>query len=398
MKISLAFFSQNHTRFWQLLLPLLFTVLTLVIAAGFLFRTEDEPPRKIVQSSQPVVVTGMTVTQSAEPPPLRLHGTVTPRYRLQLSTEVSGKVVFLNRKFVVGGYVKAGELLIGLDDSSYRYELTALKAELASADLELQREMERASLAARDWREFGHGIAPPLVLRTPQLAAARATFEKAEADLKRATLEQQKTAIRAPFDALVVGLTVSPGSVVSAGAPVAELFSTSSAEIRLPVSPQQAALIRLPAAGEQEAVTISWKQGTRPMLRQGYLVRSEGFFDPHSRFTHALVEVPDPYALQGAETALAMGRFVEVALPLVSLTGAVQLPETALVDEHHILRVNSYQQLEYVPVTLVHRYGDSIVVTGALKAGDTIVSVPPAYPVAGMKVRVVPAEKDPSHG
>ena len=75
----------------------------------------------------------------------------------------------------------------------------------ASADIEL--ELGRQDLAKKDYKELEGTISSEyktLVLREPQLNTARARVESAQAAVRRAELDLERTRIRAPFAAHII--------------------------------------------------------------------------------------------------------------------------------------------------------------------------------------------------
>ena len=113
----------------------------------------------------------------------------------------------------------------------------------ASADLDL--ELGRQELARQDYEELKGTISSEyetLVLRAPQLNTARARVEAAEANARRAELDLERTRIRAPFAAHILGREVNVGSQVAPGEALGRLVGIESywAEVAVPVVEQVA--------------------------------------------------------------------------------------------------------------------------------------------------------------
>jgi len=110
------------------------------------------------------------------------QGSVAPRREIDLVVQVSGQVTKVNPGFVEGGFFKAGEPLLTIDDRDYQLALIRAKARVAEAAQLLATEKGRARQAQREWRDLGNDEANDLFLRKPQLAAAEAQLAAAEAD------------------------------------------------------------------------------------------------------------------------------------------------------------------------------------------------------------------------
>ncbi|MDR9826804.1 efflux RND transporter periplasmic adaptor subunit [Vibrio sp. FNV 38] len=169
------------------------------------------------------------------------YGEAKPRYELDLSIEVSGRVEQLTKDFATGYIVKQGTVLAQLDDTMYQQAVTQAKADVAAANLALLEEQRQGEQAKSEWQRSGIAGEPssPLVLREPQLASAKANLENAEKSLESAQQDLDDTIIRAPFDALIISRDIQPGSYVAIGQSVATLYSVDQVEIELPLSEQQ---------------------------------------------------------------------------------------------------------------------------------------------------------------
>lgn len=179
-------------------------------------------------------------------------GTVKARKRAQLSTEIGGRVVYLKAK--EGVRVKAGELLLQLQDTEYKAALVlaerAAQASKAnekeaclSADL-AEREMERNRKLAEQ------GIVSESILDQSEnkrdAAKARCLASKAETSRAEASVEVsranlQKTELRAPFDGVIVQVTTEIGEFLTPSPPgvpippVIDLLENDSIYVQAPI-------------------------------------------------------------------------------------------------------------------------------------------------------------------
>ncbi|MFT7052630.1 MAG: multidrug resistance efflux pump, partial [Psychromonas sp.] len=161
------------------------------------------------------------------------YGEAVPRYAITYSSDVSGRVETLMPDFETGNIVKKGDMLARLEDTLYQQALAQAKSDLAQARLDLLEEQRTGEQARLEWQRSGLSGEPNslLVLRQPQLAAQKAVLVSAQYSLKKAQQDLDKTAIRAPFDALIVEQNIQPGSYLQVGSSVAQLYSTDSVEI-----------------------------------------------------------------------------------------------------------------------------------------------------------------------
>jgi len=132
--------------------------------------------------------------------------------RTGLGTPVSGIV---EKVFVVtGDKVKKGEKLVQLDASVFSAHVREFKAKLKSAEehyLEAERERERAMELYDRTVLSDHD----LQMAKNNLTTAQAEMEKVRATLKAKQFDLKYSAVRAPFDVLVLSSTAQPGQVIA---------------------------------------------------------------------------------------------------------------------------------------------------------------------------------------
>ncbi len=369
-------------------------VLVLLTGAGsaWLMTFDTGPAAHPVEA--PVIPKVMVIQVAYETAPLsiRLNGTVSPLYRTKISCEVAGKVAYVSDKLVRGGYFTAGELMLGIEDGDYVNALAESRHALANAALNAKKEEELARQAVRDWQDLGRGTPTDLVLRRPNLAAARAGLAAAKSALEQAERKLGKTGVRAPFDCMVSAVSVSKGTVVSQGMEVMEIFGVGTAEIRLPLSPEDARFVDLPRPGIFEnpgqPAAVLWRENGRQKTRQGTVVRTEGTVDAETRFQYLVVRVDDPYGFTRKAPALKIGSFVTVRIAGKKLDRTVRLPASALGASLRVMRVDDGARLSFVPVDLLRRMGGDVLVRGAFARGQRIVVSPLDYAVEGMRVDI----------
>ncbi len=388
-----------------------FTIVAVAVgAAAFLIMNSPQPA---VQAPEERTLQVATMRVSPEDITFRIssQGTVEPRTQTTLVAEVSGKVVSVADKFVVGGFFQRGEVLISLDDADYAVNVQQAQANLLTAEAQLVQETAQAEQLVRQWQQSGRALAdaPPLALRTPFLAEAKSRVLFAEADLARAERQLERTRIRAPYDGLVREKYVDIGQFVGTGAQIALTFAVDFAEIRLPLTDGDLAYLELPRpgqsfsqagtireggnviAGNGPAVTLEATVAGRRHKWQGKIVRSEGVIDSSTRVTYAVAQIPDPYGLYKTDfsTPLAIGSFVNATLEGTTSRGVVRLPHTAVRDSNVVMLMDGEQRLRQRNVEILRTDSEFTYIGSGLLPGDQVIVSPVPIPIEGM--RVVPA-------
>lgn len=302
-----------------------------------------------------------------------------------LVAEVSGTITEVSPKFVVGGTFRKGEMLAQVDPRDYRIALTLAEANLAQARATLAEEQARAEQAASDWRKLGRkGKPSELTLRKPQLAAAKANVDGARGQVERALLDLDRTKISAMYDGRVRSKQVDLGQYVNKGAALAQIYSTDSAEIRLPLTGNQLKFIDIDAAIEQQQ-QISMKAtvaGSQTQW-QARLVRTEGI-DSKSRQLYVVATVDNP---EETDSPLRIGQFVEASLRGKTLDNVFVIPRSALREDRQVLIVDEVGTLQTRDVEVAWKDAESAVISGGLEPGEVLNTTPLGSVTNGTRVK-----------
>ena len=291
------------------------------------------------------------------------YGEVKSRNQLALTSQVSGQITFLSTKFLTGNTFKQGELLAEIEPIIYQQALANAQANLADAKLALAQEELNSNQAAEEWQQSGlaNEQASDLVLRKPQLVAAKAKYAMAKKEVEKAQYDLAQTKLIAPFDALIVSKQVQVGSNVQIGTALADLYDVSLFEVSLPLSAQQWQL--LPKANntvEQLAsIKVLLADETSHEEWLASVDRFERHLDVKSRQRSLVAVVEHPIALA---TPLFPGSFVKATIKGQEITKLWKLPASALIDNETVWQVNDEDLLVYLPIKVMFSENNSVYV------------------------------------
>ena len=149
----------------------------LILAAAALFAKElvdsREPLHAKPRESQPPLAEVHTLAEAGAEITLGSHGTVQAKTSLQLTSDVAGRVVWVNPELVAGVILDAGPAAARIDKT--RYELALAQAKLALRDAELSLADAHTRFKTRSPRH------PQIQRAEAQVAAAEAQIKKARA-------------------------------------------------------------------------------------------------------------------------------------------------------------------------------------------------------------------------
>jgi RND family efflux transporter MFP subunit len=386
-------------------LPVLIIVAAVAVAALLrLARPEAEQnePQQLV-----VVVDAMVVAVQDSYITVPSQGTVEPRTRTNLVSEVSGQVVEVSPAFVAGGFFRKSDALIRLDDQNYRAAVSRAEASVATARSLLEQERGQADVAQREWdrmteAEQARVRAKDLYLRKPQLEEAKARLVSAEADLTQAQTDLAKTTIFAPYDGLVSSKNTDIGQYVTTGSSIAETFAVDYAEVRLPIPETKIAFLELPSATSNinnaidltnaADVNLISRIGNQNYQWTGKLTRTEGVLDTRTRVLFSVVQIEDPYNLYSNNSwnsePLRIGTYVTAQIQGRLLEDVVVLPRYTLQANNLIWTADAEGRLRPKPVEVLIINGDDVYISGGLENGDRVILTRLENPLNGSPVQV----------
>ncbi|HUV76680.1 MAG TPA: efflux RND transporter periplasmic adaptor subunit [Desulfobacterales bacterium] len=380
--------------------PIIRIVLSLVIlsagigAASYLKnsapRTRKRPPVKL----SPTVLI-QTVKPSSYQIIVTAMGTVIPAREMVLKSRVSGEIVEIHPEFTEGGFLKKDMRVIQIDPQDYELALARKRSTVTDAEFALKLELGHQVVAKREWELLNQGkpaqdMEKELALRQPHLNKVRADLSAAEAELKAAMLDLERTHITVPFNAMVRSKSVDRGSQVTLQEPLAELVGTDAYRVQtsLPVDRLEWIDVPVQAGDSGSKARIIYGRGHEC---SGTVIRLMGDLATEGRMARILVEVSDPLGFNSSNqdrTPLLIGEYVRVKILGRRLDNVFQIPRSALKDNSSIWIVGENQTLEIRKVRPVWRDADVVLLQDGLKPGEQLIVSDLPAPVEGMTVRV----------
>lgn len=355
-------------------------------------------------------------------PELTAFGRVESRRTLELRTAVGGRVVQLSEDFEEGGTVRAGEVLVQIDPADAQSALDRAEADMMDARAE-ERDAGRALVLAKDElkaaqdqaqlreRAFqrqvdlaDRGVGTAAAVETAELAAVQArqavisrrqavSQAEARADqaatrvvraqiaLDEARRDLDDTTIKARFDGTLQAVSLVQGRLVSANEKLADLVDPDLLEVAFRVSTAQYARL-LDAEGHllRAPVRVTLDADGAGLSASGRISRASGAAGDGQ--TGRLV-----YARLDTAPGFEPGDFVTVTVTEPEVAAVARVPASALGADGSVLVLGEDNRLQALPVELVRRQGDDVLIRGAGLEGREIVTGRTPLLGAGIKVR-----------
>lgn len=341
------------------------------------------------------------VAESNYPIMLESYGTVQPRTRSILVAQVGGQIVSVNENVRDGGFFEEGDILVNIDARDYEADVRIAEATLMDARQALAEAEARTNQAKEDWARLGNtGDAPDLVLRIPQLEAAKAKVISAQSALQKAKLDLERTNIIAPFAGRILRKFVDLGQVVSPNTQLAEIYATDYVEIRLPLRNRDLPYIDLPESyrfadvprASQGRVEIRSQLGGEDTW-EAILVRTEGAIDETARQLHVIAQIDDPFGRDNEDRApIKIGQYVTARLEGRTIPNALVIPNNTIYQGSYVYTVED-GVLRRRDIEIAWQNDIEAIIGAGLTAGDMLVMTPLGQVTSGIRVSVV-AEQD----
>ena len=317
-------------------------------------------------------------------PKVSIEGRVQALNRMTVLSEVNGVLPVGGKEFREGVAYGEDEAMLRLDDSELRASLVAQRSQwlqlLAGALADLQVDFpDRADV----WFDLVQTLdvtatLPPL----PEAASDRERLYLTSRgivsgyhNIKANEARLEKFTVRAPFEGVVVGAQVQPGSMVRAGQPVGTLVGTGTYEVKSAVHARH-----LPLLKSGNAVAL--RDETGAVVASGEVSRISGNVDPTTQSASVFCEVTSKDG-----RALRDGRFLSGHVEGRPLEGVMARNEVLLTGNGTEVFVVKDGLLALVPVEVLHRDADVVLVRG-LQEDMQVLAEPVSGAYEGMLVEL----------
>lgn len=406
--------------------------LALLVWAGALVRGAIEArmsdERRAPPARERVFAVNVQLAQpGAHGPVLETFGEIAARRTLELRAAAGGRVTYLNDRFVDGGKVSEGDVLVRIDPADAQAASDRAKSDVADAEaegrdaarsLDLARDElaaaeDQVELRARalqrqvDLQERGVGTVASV--ETAELAVssarqavlarrqalqqaqarldssatriARARIALAEAERRLADLE-----ITAPFDGTLSGADLVVGRLVSQNERLAELIDADDLEVSFRVSTAQYARLLDDNGNLIDAqISVVLDVSGVDIEAEGQITRASAGVG--SGQTGRLI-----FAALGRAPGFKPGDFVTVRVAEPMLSGVVVLPASAVDSRGRVLVLGADDRLEELTVEVLRGQGDDVIVRGPIGGREVVEA---RSPVLGAGISVKPLRKTP---
>ena len=369
---------------WNIVVPVVFIVLAVMVSSWLL--REKPTMSRGERKTPPVLVEVERAEFGRFPLTVKALGKVAARELVDLQPQVDGRVEWLDYDLTAGATVQKGQPLLRIEQEPYQLAVQTARSTLAERRAELQQEQGQRRVAKEEFALLGSSLPEAdsaLVLREPQLAAAKARVDAAQAQVSLAQRDLRMTKLSAPFNALIVSRDVDVGDRVAPGTVLYTLAGADRFQVEVEVPAGQLSLLDSPGA----EVRIRGSQWPPNRYRSGRFVRVIPVLEEQGRLARVLVELDDPLAVANPDQP----KLLLNDLARVEITGRadgqqVRIPMNALQDGDVVWVVEN-NKIHIQPVKVAHLTDSHAVLASGLRGGEALIVTRLTSVTEGMPVR-----------
>ena len=407
---------KKKTFWWWLMAIITRVILPLVIvAAGILFayylientpKSKRQPPARQARLVEVVKLKRGDFTVE-----VKAMGLVIPARDVDLKPQVSGKITQINPELLPGGIFQTGQSLMRIEPADYELQVEQRQYEVDNAQNNLKLEQGNQTIARQEFELLGDVIDnddKDLVLRQPQLLSLQNRLQAAQAQLKQANLDLDRTRITAPFNAIVKEKYVDLGATVQPATTLVTLTGIDEYWIELQVPVDKLKWIKIPRNNSEPGSQVkifnstvwddsSYREGK--VLRLGSNLETSSNLEPSGRMAKLLISVKDPLALSDENKQaepLLIGSYVHGVIECENLTSVIKLNRELLRDGDKVWLCTADNTLKIQPVKIVFGAKDYVLITDGINPDSQVIVTDIAAAVDGMPLRLPDQETSQS--
>ncbi|MCK5541835.1 MAG: efflux RND transporter periplasmic adaptor subunit [Desulfobacterales bacterium] len=405
-------------------------VLAIAISIAVFLVAIKAKPEKIEREESIPLAEFIVATPSSIIMRVEAFGTVKPRKSAKITAEVPGRIEYINPLFAEGGFLKKGELLLGIDSRSYELNRDAslvnirqAKADIARLEQEIVNYKTDILLAQRNFKlssaEFNRmtklskvNYATKNQLDSSEMAYLKATMQvqditnrlaltdsimdqkkgvlkMARVDLEKANLALEKTKIRADFEGYVMDKFVEEGEYVNTGQALGHIYLKSQLDVDVSIPMEKMKWFEhtmKDGSMPRVDLQIAGPVGDDSLIWHGKVVRVKANIDEKTRTLPMTIEIDNIDNSPESIYKLRPGTFVKCNINGETFENIFVLPRY-LINQNTLFIVEN-GKLQKKEVKVLRKFEEEVYIQSGLKKGDKILSTPIPGAIHGMKVKL----------
>lgn len=374
---------------------ILYIIIALILIIAFIIsrivlNVPKDPIKPAVDRS--ILVTAFKVSLGSYIPQIKTFGKIEPSQQIDLISEVSGRIIRVNKDFVPGGIVKKGTILLEIDPTDYKIALSNAKSALNKAESSYRQALGKSEQAKKELKLYEKSTGKKvkdsyLALKKPALEQAAADLEQAKASFNQANLNLSRAKVKAPFDLIVKDASTSYGSFVSIGSKLASIVNSSVYWVNASLPIQNLSYINFTSNTLATITSVN-----QPGSRKVSFFKLLNYLDEKSRLMGVIFTISDPLLLSSVQKndnnhfKAFLGDYVSIEIQGKEIKDVFKIPLYTLKNNNTVWLIKN-NRLVIKEVSLVYQDNDYAYIKG-LNANDLIINSDMALVSNNMLVKI----------
>jgi len=338
------------------------------IAMRILISMKKEPPKRAT-TARPKIVAAEVVQLKDIPSQILAYGRLMSAQPITLFSEVSGEILPGNVPFQPDQSFKKGQLLLKIDDRQIKLDINTAKSDFLNALASVLPELKvdfpeeyQKYQAYFDCCGFDEklGELPQTDNQKIKLFLSRFNVYKLYFSVLNLEIRLEKHYFYAPFDGSIVSADLRVGSTVRVGSQLGQIINLENLEVELPIP-----AIDIQWIDRQEPVRFTSSEISGQW--QGSINRIGKNIDPKTQTVQLYASVD-----KRDQNQLYNGVFLKAEIAGKVIKNAISIPRKAIYEDKFVYLIQN-GRLDYREVKISFKEPESVIATGGVQNGDTLV-------------------------
>lgn len=350
-----------------IILPIVILILGF-IGMRILISMKKEPTKRAAVV-RPRMVAAQVVQLKNIPAQITAYGRLMSAQPITLFSEVSGEIMRGTVPFQPAQSFKKGDLLLKIDDRQIKLDINTAKSDFLNAvasvlpelKVDFPEEYEKYQ-AYFDCCGFGEELRelPDTDNQKVKLFLSRFNVYKLYFAVRNLEIRLEKHYFYAPFTGSIISADLRVGSTVRVGSQLGQIINLENLEVELPIPAIDVQCIdqTKPVIFTSSEIAGQWR---------GKIQRIGKNIDTRTQSVQVYASVD-----RGDRNGLYNGVFLKAQIPGTVIKNGLAIPRKALYEDRFVYLIKT-GKLDYREVTVAFQEPDSVIATGGLVNGDTLV-------------------------
>lgn len=350
-----------------IILPIIILIVGFM-AMRILISLKKEPPKRQI-TVRPKIVAAKVVQLKDIPSQITAYGRLTSVQPITLFSEVAGEIIAGDVPFQPAQSFKKGQLLFKIDDRQLKLDINTAKSDFLNALASVLPELKvDFTNEYKKYQNYFNSCSfdkklddlPDTENQKVKLFLSRFNVYKLYFAVRNLEIRLEKHFFYAPFNGSIVSANLRVGSTVRVGSQLGDIINLENLEAELPIP----------------AIDVQWIDRQKPVIFtsseisgqwQGLIKRIGKNIDTRTQAIPVYASIE-----KGDQKDLFNGVFLKAQIPGTVIKNGISIPRKAIYEDQYVYLIKD-GKLDYRELTISFKEPESVIATGGVQNGDTLV-------------------------